>query len=95
MEDFLYTIVANRHTGAFLGQGLRREYHSMSARFDSYIELGVSSLGPVSEQDWWPVFYHDLWRHVLHNTKQPQWNFDKNAITVTYATGQPQRFVLS
>ena len=95
VEDFLYTIVANRHTGAFLGQGLRREYHSMSARFDSYIELGVSSLGPVSEQDWWPVFYHDLWRHVLHNTKQPQWNFDKNAITVTYATGQPQRFVLS
>ena len=76
-------------------RGEDNEYHSMSARFDSYIELGVSSLGPVSDKDWWPVFYHDLWRHVLHNTRQPQWNFDRNAITVTYATGQPQRFVLS
>lgn len=96
VEDFLYTIVANRHTGKFLGQGLRREYYSMSSRFDSYIELGTTSLGPVGERDWWPVFYHDLWHQTLRNTKQPLWNFDKQAINVIYATGHAnQRFVLS
>lgn len=95
VEDFLYTIVANRQTGKFLGQGIRREYYAMSSRFDSYIELGTTSLGPVGEHDWWPVFYHDIWQHALHNTKQPLWTFAGQAITVSYPTGHAgQRFVL-
>ncbi len=95
VEDFLYTIVANRNTGTLLGQGIRREYFAMSSRFDSYIELGTTSLGPVGEHDWWPVFYQEIWRQALHNTRQPMWNFTKQAITVTYHTGHAtQRFTL-
>ena len=87
--------MANRQTGKFLGQGIRREYYAMSSRFDSYIELGTTSLGPVGEHDWWPVFYHDIWQHALHNTKQPLWTFAGQAITVSYPTGHAgQRFVL-
>ena len=75
------------------GEGLRASFHSMSMRFDSYLETG-QSFGPMGDMDWWPVFYADKWNATLKNVRMPDWDFeDDRCVTVTQ-NGETQRFVL-
>ena len=93
MNDDLYSVVVDSRTGKALGESLRASFHSMSMRFDSYLETG-QSFGPMGDMDWWPVFYADKWSATLKNVRMPDWDFeDDRCVTVTQ-NGETQRFVL-